>query len=90
MIITEEYAGGEEPHVGRAELEVAACRGQEERHTQDLHRITGVRPPADDQQQPMEEPEPCRQTQTWGPLHIDKHIELNVGKIIQHIKNIMV
>lgn len=69
-MITQEYAGGEEPHVAWAELEVAACCGQEERHTQDLHRITGVRPPADDQQQPMEESKPCGQTETWAPLTI--------------------
>lgn len=32
QLITKEYAGGKEPHVGQGEMEVTACRGQEE-HT---------------------------------------------------------
>ena len=56
-VFTQEDAGSQQPHVGGAELQVAACRGQQEGHTQDLHRIAGVGPATHQQQQPVEHPE---------------------------------
>ena len=52
--LTQEDAGSQQPHVGGAELQVAACGGQQERHAQDLHRIAGVGPATHQQQQPVE------------------------------------
>ena len=56
---TQEDAGGQQAHVGGAELQVAAGGGQQEGHAQDLHRVAGVGPAAHQQQQPVKHTETC-------------------------------